>query len=202
MEENLAQKSIKFALQSNWKEAIKTNLEILKNDPDDVDSLNRLAKAYFENGDVNKAKSTSKKVLSIDTENKIAKNCLNKFQSGKSKGSQTNLDIVNFIEEPGKTKITTLINLGSERVYSSLNAGDKVYLVTHSHKVSVTTKSNKYIGKLTDDISARLRILIKSGSKFEVQIKSVNKNCVKVFIKGETLSFPLDKSESLGEFSS
>lgn len=202
MEENLAQKSIKFALQANWKEAIKTNLQILKQDPEDIDSLNRLAKAYFEDGEINKAKSTSKKALVIDPENNIAKNCLAKFQTGKTKGDQKNLDSINFIEEPGRTKVTTLINLGSEKIYAALDTGDEVCLVTHAHKVSVTTKSNKYIGKLADDISARLRLLIKSNYKFQVLIKSVNKKSVKVFIKSDSISFPLDKSESLSEFSS
>ena len=34
-----------------------------------------------------------------------------------------------FIEEPGKTKLTALINLGSEKIYSCLNTGDEVFLI-------------------------------------------------------------------------
>ena len=75
-----------------------------------------------------------------------------------------------------------MINLGSEKVYSSLNTGDEVFLNTHAHKISVTTFNNKYIGKLTDDLSARLRLLIKNGNKYQITIKSVNKNIVKIFI--------------------
>lgn len=202
MEENLAQKSVRLALDNNWVEAINVNLKILKIDPEDVDCLNRLAKAYFECGKIDKAKSTSKKVLSIDPNNNIAKNSLIKFKSGTIKKTSLNAEKINFIEEPGKTKITSLLNLGSEKIYSTLNIGDELYLATHAHKVSVTTKSNKYIGKLADDISARLRISIKNGAKYTVYVKSVNKGAVKIFIKSNVLSFPLDKSEPLSEFRS
>ena len=200
MEENLAQKSIEFALCCKWKDAIKTNLEILATEPEDIDALNRLAKAYFEDGDVKKATATSKKVLQIDPNNKIATNSLDRFKQ-KQAGNKQNKN-TSFIEEPGKTKITTLINLGSEEIYSCLSAGDEVFLVTHAHKVSVTTIGSKYIGKLADDLSARMRQLIKADKKFKAYIKSVSKNQVKVFIKGDSISFPLDISESLSEFNS
>lgn len=206
MEENLAQKSIDFALCCKWKEAIKTNLEILRNEPENIDALNRLAKAYFEDGEVNKATQTSRKVLKIDPINNIATNSIAKFKQ-KNTNKDNSKKITNssrngatFIEEPGKTKITTLINLGPESIYTCLSAGDEVCLVTHAHKVSVNTLSNKYIGKLTDDLSARMRILIKAGKKFHIFIKSINKTQVKIFIKGESISFPLGSSESLGEF--
>ncbi len=200
MEANLAQKSISFALCCKWKEAIKSNLEILKTDPEDVEALNRLAKAYFENGEVKKAILISKSVLKIDPINNIALNSLDRFKQKKTSSDQ--IRKTSFIEEPGKTRITTLINLGSESVYSCLSAGDEICLVTHAHKVSATTRDGKYVGKLTDDLSARMRILIKSGKKFQVYIKSTNKNIVKVFIKGESISFPIGGSESLSEFSS
>lgn len=203
MDENLTQKSIDFALKCNWKEAIKLNLLILKEDAEDVDALNRLARAYFENGDVNKAKKTSKSVLKINPENNIAKNSLIKYsQSRPISKNKNGSDISSFIEESGKTKLTTLINLGSEKVSSVLSSGDKVLLTPHAHKVSVMTINGEYIGKLTDDLSARLRILIKNGNKYKVFIKSASKNCIKVFIKGDVVSFPRETLESFGEFSS
>lgn len=201
MEENLAQKSIELALCCKWKEAIKVNLEILKNDSSDVEALNRLAKAYFENGEIKKALTTSKKALQVDPNNNIARNSLEKFKKSKPSNNKTKtVDKASFIEVPGKTKITTLVNLGSEKTYSCLSAGDEVYIVTHAHKVSVTTTDNKYIGKLTDDLSARMRILIKSGKKYQIYIKSISQSQVRVFIKGESFSFPLGVSEPLSEF--
>lgn len=213
MDDELAQIAINCALQSNWHDAIKNNLLILKENKDDVDALNRLSRAYFENGDIAKAKKTSNNVLKIDSTNSIAIKALDKYKHCspiKSIKDQISSNITSFIEEPGKTKITTLINLGSENTYSRLSAGDEVLLTPYTHKVSVTTMSGAYIGKLTDDLSARLRRFIKGGNKYIILVKSVNKNAFKVFIKeikkGKDLkntdSFPREALESFGEFSS
>lgn len=213
MDDELAQIAINCALQSNWHDAIKNNLLILKENKDDVDALNRLSRAYFENGDIAKAKKTSNNVLKIDSTNSIAIKALDKYKHCspiKNVKDKITSNITSFIEESGKTKITTLINLGSENKYSRLSAGDEVLLTPYTHKVSVTTMSGAYIGKLTDDLSARLRRFIKGGNKYIVLVKSVGKNAVKVFIKevkkGKDLkntdSFPREALESFGEFSS
>lgn len=213
MDEELAQKAISHALSSNWNEAIKINLLILEEDKEDVDALNRLARAYFEKGNIAKAKKTSLEVLKINSDNNIAKNSLDRYKQGKQKNkiqNEVNRGVTEFIEEPGRTKLTTLINLGSEKIYSTLNTGDEVLLTPHSHKVSITTLEGEYIGKLTDDLSARLRRLVKVGNKYKILVKSSSKKCVKVFIKEvkrgkdfiSTQSFPLEMSESMGEFDS
>lgn len=201
MEENIIQNAIDSALKGNWDKAIKINLQILKDNEEDVDALNRLARAYYEKGNLASAKKTLQKVIKIDPLNKIAINSLERYKQAKTKSSQ-NISVVDFIEIPGKTKLTSLINLGSEKALSALNSGDEVLLVTHAHKVSVTTAKGTYIGRLADDLSARLRPLIKGGNKYKIIVKSVAKNCVKIFIKGDSISFPREQSESLSEFSS
>ena len=42
MDDTLTQKAINLALKCDWSEAIKTNLKILKINPSDIDTLNRL----------------------------------------------------------------------------------------------------------------------------------------------------------------
>lgn len=208
MEENLAQKAINFTLECNWNEAIKTNLLILKKDTEDIDALNRLAHAYFEKGEINKAKTTSRKVLKISPSNNIAIKALEKYKLGKtSETKNRNIDVSVFIEEPGKTKLTNLINIGSSKTCSCLNAGDEVILRPHSHRVTVTTMAGSYIGKLTDDLSARLRKLIKAKNVYRVFIKSANKKEIAILIKEvergheykNTPSFPREILESDGE---
>ena len=205
MEENLTQKSINLALVCNWKDAIKTNLLILTNDSEDIDALNRLAHAYFASGAITNAKKISLKVLKINPTNNIAIKALEKYNQSKQKIKLLEKYVFSpsdFIEEPGKTKLTSLINLGSLKTYSCLNTGTEVLLTPHAHKVSVTTINGEYIGKLTDDLSSRLRKFIKSGNKYKVLIKSASKGRVTIFIKGDNISFPLDKLESISEFSS
>ena len=179
MNDNLPQEAIDLALKRKWAEAIKVNLQILKNYPDDIDTLNRLSRAYYEHGDIIKARKTSLSVLKIDPGNNIAIKATEKYKSAaknKSKANKKgdqNIDPSVFIEEPGKTKITNLINVGSVNTCSCLDSGDEIFLVTHTHKVSITNSDGKYIGRLPDDLSAKLRRFIKGGNEYRVFVKSV-----------------------------
>ena len=185
MEMSLAQKAISFALHGEWLEAIKVNLEILSLNPKDTDSLNRLAKAYAESGKIEDAKKAAKKVLDIDPVNAIATRSLEKWQSMKDGEAQVKkfAPPESFLEDPGKTRILTLVNPGDEQVIASLDSGDVVKLLPHPHSIAVVTDSNKNIGKLPDDLAARLRNLIKAGNKYQVLIKSVEGKTVTVFMR-------------------
>jgi len=61
MNEDLAQKAIAAAVKANWKDAIDLNKQILKDDPKDVDALNRLARAFSEMGEIIKAQKQLKR---------------------------------------------------------------------------------------------------------------------------------------------
>ena len=205
MNNDLLQKSINLALAGNWKEAIKVNKEILKTNSNDTETLNRLAKAYFESGNSLKAKSICQKIIKIDPINTIALRNLAKWKSVKekcpseSKPSQT----ASFIEEPSKTKLVPLLNLGDTKVIGNLNACDEVKLAAHTHRVSITTTDGKYIGRLPDDLAQRLRRLITLGNIYQLFIKSIDLKEVRVFIREvqkskkteNTPSFPMTSSE-------
>ncbi len=184
MELSLAQKAIDFALDGRFEEAIDVNLQILEENPNDIDALNRLARAYSETGKVKAAKITTKKVLAIDPVNSIALKCLEKWNSSNFEhagGSATDSNA--FLEESGKTKIVDLIKIGDDKLLSSLDPGEEVKLFTHPHKTSVVTFEEKYVGALPDDLGARLRALIKSGGKYKVLVKSAGPKGISVFIK-------------------
>lgn len=186
MDENLTQKAINLALKCEWVKAIEVNEKILKSNKKDIDALNRLARAYAEIGKTTKAKKHCKMVIKIDPFNQIANKALKKYKKAK-----TNMKTVSdksagpstFLEEPGKTKIVTLLNPGDGKFLATLDAGDKVLLTTHSHRVCVTTPNGKYIGRLPDDLAARIKTLVKGGNKYEAFVKSVENTCLKVFIK-------------------
>jgi hypothetical protein len=165
-----------------------------------------LARSYSEMGQIDKARETAQKVLTIDSLNSIAQKCLEKWATVKNgdkhSSSKTNPD--SFLEEPGKTKITPLMHLGETSIFSNIDSGDEVRLLPHAHRVSVTTMDGKYLGRLHDDLAARLRNLIKAGNKYQVLLKSVDpKKEVTVFIReiekgngvGSNPSFPTEKIE-------
>lgn len=182
---DLAQQAIYNALSCEWVKAVNVNEEILKENPSDVDALNRLARAQAELGKFKKARETAKKVVKLDPFNTIALKSISKWknmQKGENyPSSPTKAQI--FLEEPGKTKIISLLHLGSVKILASLDAGDEVFLNTHSHRVSVTLPDGKYIGRLPDNLSAHLRKLIKMGNDYQIFIKSVTFSEVKVFIR-------------------
>ncbi len=210
MQKDLAQEAISAALSGDWQQAIKLNSNILEVDHEDVDALNRLARAYAELGEIQKAKTFTSKVLKIDPINPIALKCLQKWNNLRNgehlNGSALRGDV--FLEEPGKTKIVSLLNLGSEDEIAKLVCGDVVSLTAHAHKFSVQTKDNKYVGRFPDDLASRLIRYTKEGYSYECFIKSVEEGKVRVFIREtikprgvQTSTFPAEKlSKSSSEF--
>jgi|SRR3989344_575478 len=185
MDRDLAQDAISSALSGDWELAVKLNKSIISQKPSDADALNRLARAYSELGDFVKARKAAQEVLKFDPFNSIALKAINKWR-GLKKGDEFKTDSLApqyFLEEPGKTKIVSLMHLGDSKLIAKLDAGDKMLFNTHSHRVSVTTADNKYIGRLPDDLSARLRKLIKYGNEYVACVKSVDKKEVRIFIR-------------------
>ncbi len=205
MNQDLAQKAISLALGGSWKEAIIVNKEILTGNPADTETLNRLAKAYFESGNSAKARAICQKIIKIDPINSIAVKNLAKWKGVAEKypSAVKPSNAASFIEESGKTKLVSLLNLGDAKIIGSLDACDEVKLAAHTHRVSVTTIDGKYIGRLPDDMALRLRRLISWGNTYQVFIKSIDQKGVKVFIKEiqkskkskNTSSFPITSSE-------
>src|SRR3989338_3507504 len=90
---------------------------------------------------------------------------------------------VAFLEEPGKTKTAALIHLGAEALLTSLNIGDPIKLLPHAPRVSVETESGDFIGRLPDDLSARIIKFAKAGNEYEAFVRSVTSTQVRIFIR-------------------
>ena len=57
MDTDLAQQAITCALAGEWKKALELNKQILKETKNDIDALNRMARAYFNLGEIRNAKN-------------------------------------------------------------------------------------------------------------------------------------------------
>jgi tetratricopeptide (TPR) repeat protein len=191
MENDLAQKAVSAALNGNWPEAVKINKRILKGNSKDTETLNRLAKAFFELGEIKQARQVCQRVLTIDQFNSISLRNLDKWKKIKNKAEASPLptSASDFIEEAGKTKTVILLNPGDAQVLAKLNCGDEVFLFPHTHRVSVVDSEKKYLGRLPDDLSARLRRFFKMGNTSKVLLKSINDREIKVFIKAQQPCF-------------
>ena len=185
---NAHTQAIQAALSSNWEQAISYNQEILGKDPNDVEALNRLAFAHTQTGDYPTACDFYKKVLELDKYNQIAVKNLKKYdqQDGSKvrlKSNRVAISPTLFLEEPGKTKVVTLINNAPSSVIIALGVGEEVTLVPKRFTIEVRDSENVYLGALPDDLSFHLRQLIEKGNEYQIYIKGISKNSITIFIK-------------------
>ena len=68
----LHQQAIQAALCANWQEALDINLQIIKQLPQSVEVLNRVARAYFELGNLKQSRKYYEEALKNDPYNQIA----------------------------------------------------------------------------------------------------------------------------------
>lgn len=184
-------KAVAQAIKLNWAKAAEINTEILIEFPEDVPTINRLAKAYMEMGEINKCIKTLKLVLRIDKYNPIALKNLQKAGQIHVKGGKKTNNLPTrtikstclFIEEPGKTKIFRLLNLAPKSILITINPLDEVTLAPKRHTIQILNMEGKYVGALPDDVAKRLTTLIKGGNKYEAFVKSAEKKEIDVFIR-------------------
>lgn len=188
--DNLIKQAIDAALHQDWHRAVSLNSSILESDSVNTGALIRLAYAHTRLGDKDKAKILYKKVLSIDKYNHIAKKNLENLNSLPNLKVETgNIMCASqllpsmFIEEPGRTKTVSLINLAPITTIIKLRIGDKVILHAKKHTVEVRTVEKSYIGAIPDDVSFRLVRFLEAGNEYDVYIRKVSSKCIMVFIK-------------------
>lgn len=182
--------AIQTALTGDWNTAITLNLAILKETPNDIETLNRLALAFTVIGKTKEAKKTYKRVLELDSQNPIALknvkrlNSLNKTtnESGYAPHLGQNIGSM-FLEENGKTKVLELINVAEPKIICHLMTGEILKLQVKRLKIFVLDEKSQYIGMLPDDIGKRLIKFINGGNTYETAIKSVVNHKVIVFIR-------------------
>lgn len=180
----IVNEAIDAALKSDWKKAIDLNCDILISDENNIDALNRLGFAYLKLGKPKKAESAFNKVLKQDPFNPIACKNLKKIK-GHCLKIQNNHQVSPkiFLEEPGITKIVNLINQAPKIILATIVCGQPLVLNHKKHTVEVRTDDNTYLGALPDDLSFRLRKLIKLGNEYDVYAKSYDEKSLIVIIK-------------------
>lgn len=179
--------AIQTALMGDWTSAISLNQSILQENPNDIDTLNRLAFAYSSNGNIKEAKTIYQRVLMLDNQNPIALRNLKRLNGGFAHMKATPLAPTYvstlFIEEPGKTKVIELLNVADKKVITPLRSGELLHLVIKRMKIFVLDQNKQYIGMLPDDIGRRLIRFMNGGNRYEAYIKSVDGNKVTIFAR-------------------
>jgi len=181
-----AETAIQLAMANRWEEAVTVNRSILSLFPNDVDSHNRLGKALMELSHYPEAKKAYKKALELDATNQIAKKNLERLntlaKSGAGQAQTTQIDPSLFIEEMGKTTITTLEQIASE-ILAKLNAGDRVELRHHDNTLAVETPGGEFIGTVEPKLRMRVIRLMEEGNKYAAAITSVGGGGCRIIVK-------------------
>lgn len=204
---NNIQQAIDAALDQKWEEALTINKKIIKLDPQNVDALNRQARAYMELGKANLAKKYYSQALKYDPYNPIAQKNLKIMRSFKSNGQISSWNCKDrlspslFLQEPGKTKMVNLLNVAEPQKLSQAYCGMKVTMATKNRRVTIVDTNSNYLGVLPDDISHHLLRLTKGGNKYELFIKSISVNSLSVLIKETFRSKRFKNQSSFLEYS-
>lgn len=184
----LKQQAIQTALTGNWTGAIKQNKQLLKENPTDIEALNRLGYALTVIGRTREAKRIYQKVLALDKKNPIAAKNLKRLEELPNVLKQLETPHLYtssslFLEESGKTKVVDLINTAEPKRISLLLIGEPLLLRVKRFKVFVLDQRNRYVGMLPDNIAKRLIALLKGGNGYEAYVKSIKNNRVSAFLK-------------------
>ena len=177
----LKTQAIQTALTGDWQQAISLNQLILQEEPEDIDTLNRLAFAFLSTGNPKDAKNLYEKVLSLDMQNPIAIRNLKRLHDVNAKKIITINNL--FIEEPGKTKVMDLINIADKKVITHLRSGEKLELKIKRSKIFSYDLDNQFIGMLPDDTCQRLIKFMEAGNEYEAYVRTVDSNKVSIFIR-------------------
>jgi tetratricopeptide (TPR) repeat protein len=196
------EQAVSLALQSRWEEAVTANETILSLFPADVEAHNRLGKAFVELGLFVKAKEAYSKALQLDPSNSIAQKNLARLSNlpeevlveetgltasvPKERG-RVEPDL--FIEEIGKTGITTLVNLAPRPMLATVTPGTPVQLVPQDNTLMVKSPHGHKLGELESRLGKRLINLMNGGNRYAAAIASIDDHAVKLLIR-ETYQDP------------
>ena len=195
--------AITYARNGNWEAAIDSSRQLLSSDPNDIETLNRLAKAYFENGELDNAEQTYQRVLEISEHNPIARRMVGLISRTRSAPAKTRefVDMRMFAIETGKSTLTSLhIDTDAE---ISLVPGEKLTLRANTQPVhydgqkkpvptsgdnEISAKSylddaialdiydcnDVNLGRLEPRLAARLIRFMKLGNEYTAAVLSLN----------------------------
>lgn len=184
----LKNQAIETALVGDWRAAITLNRQLLQDNPEDVETMNRLAFAYAVIGKTKDAKEMYQRVLALDDQNPIALKNLKRLTGTNSKNiGATSPALAKqvdsmFLEESGKTKVIELVNVAEPKVIAHLMVGQPLDLRIKRLKIFVLD-DKQYVGMLPDDIGKRLIKFLNGGNDYEACVKAVESRKITIFVK-------------------
>ena len=196
---DLDREAVGLALKGEWERAVEVNRAILELFADDVETMNRLAKALIELGSYEEAREVLGRVRSVAPYNNIARKNLARLEQMSSpelKGGRSAAtrharpDIKRraggapqlFIGESGKSATTVLRHTPRNLSLASISPGDPVSLVVEHHGISVYSEDGDYLGLVEQRLGHRLARLIEGGNTYESAVIGVHDDGISIII--------------------
>ena len=175
--EQRSKEAIDMAMQANWQAAVEINKEIIESFPENVDTYNRLGRAYMELGQYKLSREAYRRAAELDPYNAIASRNLRRLNDLKDSGQfEIETDKVEpqrFIEEIGKAGVVILQELAPKEKRASTVAGDRAVLKINGSYLAVENGRGEYLGRVEPKHSQRLIRLILGGNQYSaVVVKS------------------------------
>jgi hypothetical protein len=186
--------AVQLAIAGKWDEAAKLNKFIIESFGTDEETQNRLGKALSELGKLKDAKAAYEVALKLNPMNSIAKknaariNALLHQKEGLKVGG-TRVDLNLFVEEMGKTVITTLENPPGSDICSRVAAGDVAELRIDGDGVVAETSRGVKLGLLEAKLARRLIKFMRGGNKYQAGVMACEGTAVKLIVR-ETYGDP------------
>ena len=183
-----AEDAVQLAIGGRWDEAVKLNRFIIDSFGADEETQNRLGKALSELGKLKEAKASYEAALKINPMNSIAKknaariNALLHQKEGLKVGG-TRVDLNLFVEEMGKTVITTVDTAPKDDICSKVAAGDVAELRVEGDSVVSETSRGVRLGALEAKLARRLIKFMRGGNRYQAGVTSCDGNTVKLIVR-------------------
>jgi tetratricopeptide (TPR) repeat protein len=192
----LADQAIAFAVQGRWEEAVQANRRLLAFYPNDAEAYNRLGKALTELSRYGEARDAYSRALAADPGNSIARRNLDRLKVLADRDERAapaaRVEKINprlFVEEPGKTIVTTLQNPAAPEVLARSNAGDLVKLRAKGRTLTVENAAGEVLGEVEPKLAHRIISVMGLGNQFVAAVKAADDREVRIFIR-ETVQHP------------
>ncbi len=188
-----ADDAVQLAIAGKWDDAVKLNKFIIDSFGADEEAQNRLGKALSELGKLKDAKSAYEAALKLNPMNSIAKknaariNTLLHQKEGLKVGG-TRVDLNLFVEEMGKTVITTLESSSAD-ICSKVAAGDVAELKIEGDGIVAETSRGVRLGLLEAKLARRLIKFMRGGNRYQAGVTSCDGSAVKLIVR-ETYQDP------------
>ena len=180
LKRDLGREAVNLALKGEWERATEVNKAILKLFTEDVEAMNRLAKAFTEMGHYGDATAVLDRVCEVAPFNNIAKKNRARLgqmsvtpKVGKPKGRATGAPQI-FIEESGKSATTVLRKIPGRPVAPQVSPGDPVTLERENNAMNVYYGDSEFIGQVEPKMGKRLIQLMEGSNTYVAANIGVN----------------------------